>query len=254
MIILVLILFLNATTPVVYAENTSETYYAQIMFEQVYLYKTPTNDNSTLNVYFEIPKTYFVELLENANESFYYAKYSNIFGYVKKASVQAVSNTPNSPFLDNLKFRVYADLSRNMQTEPNLSSNTSSLVASVPLYSRNLTFYGKIIGENLIEGRTNIWYYCKYTVTNECGYVYSDACDKMDNIVKNTEKLPYISTPQWNLTPTQSPQLVAIDSNPFKITVILICIPFIVFGIILLRWAYTKKGNKKEIDTFNPFD
>ncbi|MBQ9792381.1 MAG: hypothetical protein IJW32_01360, partial [Clostridia bacterium] len=89
MIILIVILFLNATAPVVYAESSRETYFAQVLFEQVCLYKTPVNDNSTSNIIFEIPKTYFVELLDNTNEYFYFARYSTITGYVKKESCQA---------------------------------------------------------------------------------------------------------------------------------------------------------------------
>lgn len=238
MIILVLILFLNATTPVVYAENTTKTYYAQIMFEQVYLYKTPTNDNSTLNVYFEIPRTFFVELVDNANETFYFARYSNITGYVKKESVQAVSNTPNSPFLDNLKFRVYADLSRNIQTEPNLSSNTSSLVASVPLYSRNLTFYGKIIGENLIEGRTNIWYYCKYSADADYyGYIYSDFCDELPTTLPiNTEEVTYMSNPTFISEKVENENnSISFNSNTTAVIVGIITIPALIFIFMIIK-------------------
>jgi len=38
MFILIFLLFLEATTPCVYATDT-ETYFARVMFEQVYLYK-----------------------------------------------------------------------------------------------------------------------------------------------------------------------------------------------------------------------
>ena len=254
MIILVLILFLNATTPIVFAENT-KTYFAQIMFEQVYIYKTPTNDNSISNIYFEIPKTYFVELLSNANENFYYAKYCNVTGYVKKESVQAVANTPNTPFLDNLNFRVYADLSRNIRTEPNVSSNTSSLVASVPLYSRNLTFYGKILGENLIEGRTNIWYYCKYSAdTDYYGYVYSDFCDELPlTFPTNTEEVTYISNPTFKDEYTETnPTSLDLQSNTTAIIIGIITIPALIFVFMILKNKniLSKQSSSKEIKEY----
>ena len=254
MIILVLILFLNATTPTVYAENT-KTYFAQVMFDQVYIYKTPNNDNSINNVYFEIPKTYFVELLNNANDSFYYAQYCNVIGYVKKESVQAVANTPNTPFLDNLNFRVYADLSRNIRTEPNVSSNSSSLVASVPLYSRNLTFYGKILGENLIEGRTNIWYYCKYSAdTDYYGYVYSDFCDELPTTLpKNTEEVTYVSNPTFTNENIQTNQnSLDLNSNTTAIIIGIVTIPALIFMFMILKNKniLNKQTSSKEIKEY----
>ena len=105
MILLVFILFFQSTIPYAYAYE-NKTYYAKIMFEQVYLYKTPTNKNDMENIYFELPKTYFVKLLSR-HDDFYEVRYLNIFGYVKKDSVQAVSHTPLNPFLTNL---VYSSL------------------------------------------------------------------------------------------------------------------------------------------------
>ncbi|MBO5910481.1 MAG: hypothetical protein J6Q15_03120, partial [Clostridia bacterium] len=81
----------------------------------------------------------------------------------------------------------------------------------------------------------------------------SDACDKMDSIITNTEKLPYISSPQWGIVKPTSTQLIAPESKHFKISILLICIPFAIFALLLIKFAYSKRDNKKEIDTFNPF-
>jgi len=236
---------------IVQADSTKS--YAQILHAGCYLYKSPVDNTSYNNVYFMLENSYFVELLSEHNETFYKAKYLDIVGYVKKSQVQCVQGSPKSPYLHNISFRVYGDLSRAMYDKPYMNTNNPTLKTYLPLYCENLIYYGIIYGESAVEERTNIWYYCKYTVTNECGYVYSDACDKMTTIVPNTEKLPYISTPQWNML-NISNQLISIDSKPFKISIVLICIPFVIFAFLLLRIAYTKNQNKKEIDTFNPFD
>ncbi|MFQ6724224.1 MAG: hypothetical protein ACLRFE_02700, partial [Clostridia bacterium] len=152
-----------------------------------------------------------------------------------------------------VSFRVYSDLSRAMYDKPYANSNNPTLKVYLPLYCENLMYYGMIYGESAVEERTNIWYYCKYTTTGVCGYVYSDACDKMTNIIPNSEKLPYISEPQWHVN-TASNQLISIDSKPFKISIVLICIPFVIFIFLLFKLAYTKLQSKKEIDTFNPFE
>lgn len=234
--------------------NAESVAYAQILQAGCYLYKTPTDNTNYTNVYFMLENSYFVQLLSDYNEEFYKAKYIDTIGYVKKSQVQCVQGTPNTPFLNTISFRVFNNTSRPMYDIPFANTNNPTLKLYLPLYCEDLIYYGKIYGESVVQERTNIWYYCKYTVTNECGYVYSDACDKMGSIVQNTEKLPYIDSPQWTLATNGNNQLITINSKPFKISVLLICIPFVIFAILLIRFAYSKRSNKKEIDIFNPFD
>ena len=228
--------------------------YAQILQAGCYLYKTPVDNTNYTNVYFMLENSYFVELISDYSDEFYKAKYIDTIGYVKKSQVQCVKGTPKTPFLNNISFRVYSNTSRAMYDKPFANTNNPTLKVYLPLYCEDLIYYGKIYGESAVEERTNLWYYCKYTITNEYGYVYSDACDKMDSIILNTEKLPYIDTPQWNIISPANNQLITLNSKPFKITTLLICVPFVIFAILLIRLAYTKKNSKKEIDTFNPFE
>ncbi len=232
--------------------NADSVCYAQILHSGCYLYRTPIDNTGFANTYFILENSYFVQLLSDYNDEFYQAKYLDVVGYVKKSQVQCVQGTPKTPFLNNVSFRVYNNTSRGLYDKPYMNTNNPTLRVYLPLYCQDLIYYGKIYGESAIEERTNIWYYCKYTVTNECGYVYSDTCDKMDPIIVNSEKLPYITSPQWNISPTNT-QLVKLNSKPFKITIILVCIPFVIFAILLIKLAYNKRQNKKEIDTFNPF-
>ena len=227
--------------------------YAQILNSGYYLYKTPVDNTNYTNVYFMLENSYFVELLSDYNNEFYKAKYMDVVGYVKKNQVQCVQGTPKTPYLNNVSFRVYNNISRSMYDKPFANTNNPTLKTYLPLYCTDLIYYGKIYGESAIEERTNIWYYCKYTVTGVCGYIYSDSCDKMTTIVPNNEKLPYISSPAWNSNTSNSTQLISINSMSFKITTILISIPFVVFAFFLFRLA-VKKRNKKEVDTFNPFN
>lgn len=238
--------------PILYV-NADTGVYAQILNTGCYLYKTPVDNTNYLNVYFMLENTYFVELLSDYNDDFYQAKYLDIVGYVKKSQVQCVQGSPRNPYLTNVSFRVYNNTSRSMYDKPFANSNNPTLKVYLPLYCDDLIYYGKVYGESAIEERTNIWYYCKYTVTGVCGYVYSDSCDKMDAIVPNSEKLPYISSPAWSSNQVNSTQLISINSKSFKTTAILISIPFGIFAFFLFRLALQKR-NKKEVDTFNPFD
>lgn len=248
-------LIINLFQPINYV-NAESVCYAQVLESGCYLYKTANDNTNYNNVFFMLESSYFVQLLSDYNDEFYKAKYIDVIGYVKKSQVQCVQGIPNKPYLNDVQFRVYSNISREMYDKPYTKTNNPNLVIYLPLYCTDLIYYGKVYGESAIEERTNVWYYCKYTTTQQCGYVYSDACDQMGTIIKNTEKLPYISSPQWDATIQTSAELIQVDSKPFKITTVLICIPFAIFGILLIKFAITKSQNstKKEVSTFDPFE
>ena len=246
MFLLIVILFLECTCPTVYAAE-QETFFARIMFEQVYLYSSPIDDNSYSNIMFELPKTYFVELVDSANSNFYKAKYLNFTGYVKKNSVQAVENKPTVPFLENISFRVYAELSQKIYATPSLTSN---LIVTMPPLTRNITYIGKIAGDTAISGRTNIWYYCKFSNNYDYyGYVYSDFCDELSTIVNNTENLNYIENPTFtvNIKPQNT---IPANDNIVGVVVGILSVPALIFVFLLSRGKHfvsKPKVNSKEV-------
>ena len=158
-----------------------------------------------------------------------------------------------SPFLDNLSFRVYADLSRKLQSEPNISSTSSNLLATIPLYSRNLTFLGIIHGESLIDGRTDIWYYCKYSADIDYyGYVYSDFCDELpERIPHNTEPIEFIANPTFeNISESNVIQTLPINNKYTSIVIGVLCIPAIIFVVMLVNgnsFMHKEKFKNKEV-------
>lgn len=242
MIFLILILIFQ-TAPISVSAANIPNYYARILFEQVYLYKTPVEDNSISNVYFEIPKTYFVQL-SGVQGDFYKVNYLNFQGYVKKDSVQAVDSTPINPFLDNITFRVYAELSQNLRSEP--LANNSNLIVQIPPLTKNIQYIGRINGECLIEGRTNIWYYCKYINNNSIyyGYIYSDFCDEMAPIICNNEELNYINNPTFeeNIKPINS---IPENSSIVGVVIGILSIPALIFLFLIMKSG--KILNQKKI-------
>ncbi len=219
----------------VYAVD-STTYFARIMQDEVYLYKTPLNVDDVSNIYFSLPKTYFVELVEEES-GFYKVNYLNFNGYIKKECVQPIVGAPITPFLENINFRVYSEQSRDLRTEPNTKSGSSSQVAYIPLLNRNLTYYGKIVGESLIDGRTNIWYYCKYSADKDYyGYVYSDFCDELSEIKLNTEEVTYTSSPNFNAqNSTQTPTTLPLKNKTTGIIIAILCLPAGAFVFLIIR-------------------
>ncbi len=236
MILLLIILFSLENSLLYVSARTFDTYYARIMYDDVYLYKSPIEVNEYANIYFSLPRTYFVELIESSNSTFYKVNYLSFTGYVKKDAVQTIVGKPMTPYLENQNFRVYSEQSRDMRSEPTTTSGTSTQVVYIPLYSRNLTYYGTIQGEELVDGRTNLWYYCKYSADQDYyGYVYSDFCDEFDpnTIPLNHEEVSYTSEPNFDIT--EEITSLPVENKTTAIVIAILTIPAIIFVFMILK-------------------
>ena len=178
----------------------------------------------------------------------------------EEQTVKPITDTPAFPVtkcghtieLKNVSFRVYAELSRDLRTEANTSS-TSSQVTYIPLYSRNLTYYGKVKGECLIDGRTDVWYYCKYSAEKEYfGYVYSDFCDELTQIIDNTEQVTYIENPTFLYLTEPTSYTIPENDNRLAIIVGILSVPAIVFLFMIIKGKHilskTRYKDKEIID------
>lgn len=250
-ILLLIILFFNSSSMVCVA-STSEIY-ARVMYDEVYLYKQ-AGDATSENIYFSLPKTYFVKLIDRYDDNFYLAEYKEFTGLVKRSEVKAVSQTPNKPYLEDTSFRVYSEQSQDLRTEPKIISTSSTIVTNIPLLSENLTYYGYIHGDSKIIGRTDIWYYCKYSGDKDYfGYVYSDFCDKFspNNIPLNTENMNYIDNPTFEKLEKVYSTLPS-KSNNIGIIVLILSFPAIIFLYMIMRNAkiFTKNEKQGEIQDY----
>ena len=246
MFILILILILSQS-PIPYVSASSSCIYARIMQEDCFLYRSPIDVDDVSNIYFELPKTYFVELIDSPNNDFYEAKYMNTIGYIKKDSVQAITGTPINPYLSNVTFRVYATLSQDLRSYPNV--DITNHITTIPLLSKNIVYIGKVEGECLIEGRTNIWYYCRYIGDRTYeGYVYSDFCDEMSSISINTEDVTYTMNPSFSDMSTKTDSHHSND-NLIGIVIGILSIPalILVFMVIKSKQILSHDPNNNEI-------
>ena len=255
LILILLLLSIQNSLTVAYA-STYDTCFARVMYDDVYLYKTPVDISSYDNVMFVIPKTYFVELTEEANSDFFKANYLNFTGYVKKDQVQAIQGQPQNPYLTNTGFRVYNDLSRDLRSEPTTINGSDTQIAYIPLFCRDLTFYGIIYGETKVDGRTNVWYYCKYTADQEYyGYVYSDYCDEFNYnaIPENTENVTYIPYPEFGKVEENSDFALPEENKTTTLVIAILCVPALIFVFMILKNSKLikdKRDNQKEVKDF----
>lgn len=171
--------------------SQSTSIYAKIENDGVFIYSNPKLGND--NKLFELPNSYFVRLIENAGEDFYYCAYKDVYGYVQKSDVTAMKGKPINPFVE-ASFRVYAPEGLGLYSLPQLSEQYKK--ATIPYLTDTLTYYGIIIGQEAIPDKTKNWIYCKYSFeTNAYGYVYSVFCDKLPHITTNTERFEVIEVP-----------------------------------------------------------
>ena len=231
--------------------------YAQIKEDNVYLYKT--NLSTFLNnAYFEIPKSYFVMLLNNIDETFYKVQYKSMVGYVLKEKVTPVLEKPVNPYLENVSFRVYAQDGLNLMSSPFTSQNPQ-IVSNLPPLP-NLEYFGKITGDEIVEGRGTTWFYCQTNSleshntqeSKKSGYVYAGFCDNLTPFSENTEKL----TPTSNPFETENHEYLyyLINLSPLlkAIIIVLVCIPAIILILLLFSpFKIQKKIKQKKISTKN---
>ncbi|MBR2220908.1 MAG: hypothetical protein IJ975_02070 [Clostridia bacterium] len=229
--------------------------FARIEKPNVFFFNSPVDDAGYR--VFEIPQSYFVELLgkaEDAEDLFYSARYLDVCGYVKKADVTPVQGVPQNPFASGISFRVFSLSGLDLKSTPSGDSPFNRII-NVPYLCSDLIFYGTCPGQELIPDKNNLWYYCKYINGDSSyfGFLYSEFCDKLSPIIPNTEILPVFegelfAKPTINQTNQSTNSAI---SNELKIFVIVaISLPCIFIVYLLFKPTKLvaddgKKSNKK---------
>lgn len=207
--------------------QADDFYFAKVQSENVYLYSNPID--SSENILFEIPKTYFVKLLDDENSDFYYAQYSDQFGYVKKNDVVAMDGIPQEPYATS-SFRIFSLEGMGLYSTPSLIEE--NMIIEIPYLTDNLVYYGKIIGQQAIPDKSNEWYYCKYTSTDTLfGYVYSVFCDKLTDFADNYESFNIITSPTFSSSSSGN----GLSTVAMTFIVIGVSIPCIIVFYLLVK-------------------
>ena len=214
-----------------FASKYTTYVYAQIKNETVYLYKNNSSTSLT-NAYFSLPPTYFVLLLSNIDQNFYKVQYRDIVGFVLKNQVNPIAETPQTPYLENITFRVYSSDGINLLSSP-FQNPTPNIVNKVEVL-QEVNYYGEIIADELIENRGYAWYYCKDPKTNSYGYLYKGLCDNLSNISPNTETVSFITNPFPDNDNNFLYNLVNISPGLKIILLTIICLPSI--GLVYLMF------------------
>lgn len=215
--------------------KTNTRFFAQIQQNGVYL-----NSEPNPSPIFEIPRTYYVELIENKVDGYYKAKYLDIEGYVNANEIQCVSEVPLTPYLNNINFRIFGEQSSELRSEPSRTKGLSTLICELPLYETNFIYYGTIEGEEVVSERSNIWYYASYSKNNvvKSGYIYSGLCDKLATITYNELSMFPIDSHVWEIVEEKPPIITPSFEPPTTnqlIIILAITLPMLILIIAIFK-------------------
>ena len=245
--IIIALLFLFISLPIkanCFASANAISYYAKILEDGVILYQE-ADENLPI---FNLPKTYFVELFY-ASGDYYYARYDDIFGFVKKEQVKAISGKPINPFLTNISFRIFVPSGANLRSSPQ-NDGANNLILTIPFLDSNISYYGTIAGEEAISKKGTIWFYCKYYSNNSSfnGYVYSALTDCLDTILENNEELEYLDGEldfSPNVEPTSTDPISSMSQTAQTLIIIAISLPCLFFIYLLFKPTMIAETSQK---------
>ncbi|HEY8423823.1 MAG TPA: SH3 domain-containing protein [Clostridia bacterium] len=225
-----LYLFLNIgslTSNTLAAENLG---YGLIVESNSVLYRNPIESDASDNIYFYLPETYFVEILEQTDQIFYKVRYDDIVGYVKFSAINIKDYEPVSAFPVNLFLTVSGDLTANVRALPDSSS---TLIASLPS-GTSVQYYNKIHGQELKPG-SPFWYCIKLQNGPQVqyGYIYAEYVTVQNEII-----FPNDISPKPVSNPAEDPDEKLNETYNFWTQLLIalaICIPVVFLIYIIFK-------------------
>ena len=216
--------------------------------ENTPLYKTTTDDPQNLaGIYFILPKTYFVEVLNSqkldSGEDGLLVRYNGYEGYCKKS---ALSKTPtqNSQTQSGITLKMYSDAGTYIRQTPEIANNK---IRIIPQSTTNIIFIGTINGDTPTDGTTDVWYFVEYNISDTktvLGYIYSERAilsspltERLQPITENTPQsttTPTLSDSENEKLPTTSLNLSASPTLKWIIALLFI-IPIVIIFTLLIK-------------------
>lgn len=227
--------------------ESKQTYYAKVQSSGTYLYSTPIDETNFRM--FEIPTSYFVLLMEDENDNFYYAKYGETFGYVLKDSITPMNGTPKQPYAKK-SFRVFSQVGLPLYSQP---TTASSYEITLPYKTQVSDVYGYISGEEILESSTNQWIYCSFTQSGKkyFGYIFSYYCDLVSPSVENSEFFTEINGP-LDFSPINTGPGANLSDTAKVLIAFSVIIPCLIILYLMLRPKDKSKQTSKHIIFHRP--
>lgn len=176
-------IFASATKPTTYAQaffttTNNGSYQTKEILSTTPLYKTTTDDPQNLaNIYFFLPKTYYVEILNSckldSGADGFFVRYGETEGYCLSSSLSADFSTITTT-QSGITLKMYPDAGTYIRSTPSIADNK---IRIIPQSTSGIIYIGSITGDTPTDGTTNTWYYVEYNISDTktvLGYIYSE--------------------------------------------------------------------------------
>lgn len=223
-----------------YAENNTNSVYAKVLSDCI-LFKNEEMNYDFENVYFQIPESYFVLILETISENCLKVQYGNYVGFIDSSKIEIAKFTPIVKTLDGIKFDIKENVGTKIWQYPTSSSN---VLVTLSAGIKDIVYIASISGQVPSGGKSDVWYYVFYTPSVDStnvyeGYIYSENTTNLSEIVLNSETNPVVIS---NENKTDE-KLIYISTTIKTIVIIVIAVPIILFFVIIL-YKLTRKLSK----------
>lgn len=207
------------------------TTYAKVLAD-CNLYKSKEMINNVDDVYFQVPETYFVVVLENVNEDCLKVQYGRFVGYVDASCVVISNFTPIVKTLDDVLCSIKKTSGTQIWSKP---STSGDVLTTINAGTENINYIASCYGDVPSGGESNVWFYVSYTpIENSTnvyeGYIYSENVAQVSEIVLNHENNPENIFDDELL----NENTLLISSTIKTIIIAIVSIPIILFFVIIL--------------------
>lgn len=222
---------------------SQSTTYAKVSSNCV-LYKNQDMNESLDNIYFVIPETYFVSVINFVSDSCMKVQYGNFTGYVKSSDIVIASFIPQTKQLEGVTFDIKDTSGTQIWSIP---ATSGRVLTTISAGVKNISYIAFAYGEIPTGGESNLWYYVTYTPEASStsvfeGYVYSENVTNLSEIPVNIEVNPESENIDESIEDT-----ILISSSVRTVLIALISIPVIIFLAVIL-YKIVKKYRE---NTFN---
>ncbi len=183
--------------------------YFRVTEEETMLYRTASEDNTTANLFFNLPQSYFVQSLGSEGE-FYKVNYAGVIGFVLKDAVTAVYGTPSKPFAD-ATFKINGVASAVIRSSPGVHGTYLGLLPC----DTEIEFLGELEGEEAMPGLGKRWFFARFISFEQgvlVGYVYAPLTQELTAIPENLEVLDTTTPTGVDPEGIFSPELLKVEN------------------------------------------
>lgn len=230
------------------------------------LFKTTTDDDQNLaEIYFLLPKSYYVEVIKectlDSGALGYKVNYGDFSGFARASDLSTEYSSTSTTQIGT-EITLYSDAGTYIRSTPTISDNR---IRIIPQGTSGIVYLGSIYGDNPSDGTSSLWYLVEYNfgdTSTVLGYIYSERTILSTPLVElekpqvsdNTETAPTTQTADIPQTTQKTTLSLSISPALKWIIALLFIIPAIVIFLLLVkkpkRQILENDNNKSNLDNF----